>query len=917
MAKRLKWSIENFNDSVEEKFKISELKDKFDIDVSKADLQKYKDVAFTKKEIQKIKEWFSSISELAKAQLDILQTNIKKNENIQKSQEYLHQVLKSWKETANESAEEAEKNLKKSIKKFWNTSTWEATKKIVSKTKEVIKDSSKISWFLESLKSMQKQGWIMWWIASLIMFFVNMFWFWKKLEKVQKVKEKISEALNPSQIEVTKNNIKTTLLKTFPGKEEYIDKILNDPKKLTKEKINYFYTKIKSWKGISLADLQKEFTDLDITTLLTEKAEEYKKSLIIKIKKDLELKYKKTLTTEQTKDLWKLISKYLTINSWNVEQIQSRINVDHQLQLKDAMPIFLEWGKNAIWFMFWLLSANIISVSDIAMNFAEKWWEIITLSLSALWLSETVSIDDFYKSISEMNEKDKAILIALLYRKWWLFLNILWSLSALSSKLLIETILPTNSWVDWIKLLKDSLIHWNIQQIENFWKIERAMWWVGKTTQWTKFLEEAMSNLAEVKKNFAILEIMKKSDWDLIKFYKGIADFEQTTNIKLKVEKYSDFNDLKNWLSNKMKNWFASKHNLDFRDLKNKGLWVWIESALQDFNKNLEKIWASQARKALWRINLNPLKKISESIDISKVSKLWDSLLFELRSPKDAKAFLKQMNELAKKSPELIKGIFDKLPIIAIWWLAATSEEPFFESLKNELPYLLPIVWPVMMISDAWINWKTIPPTFMKAEQAAIAWWLLTLDWYFLAKAWFKWAPWYILKPIKDVYDIWKGTINIWQRLYKTWSVLEKSQTIKSVFTRALTKTKSLKWKIKALAILALVWYWTVELAFADDNDNELSEYIKDWKLDLAKIKKDSESLNNIEKNDIIKIILWEHGWEEILKNIEYNINDKTLEITSKNKKYQWLFFINNETKQILLDIFWINNYTFKYKKPE
>jgi len=902
-----------------ETFKVSELKDKFEIKVTPEELKKYGDTLLNMSEIQKIKEGTSTITQLGLEKLkrsvdntsnaiNQFKEDFKPKEVMERSQNWLDDISKKLDSAFDHVEWEVKQDIKtwvkkatevwKKLQKWWySVQLWEALNDAFSKLKNF-----DIFWALISLFK-----WLFW------MFVWN-----EALKKAwDKAKEKITEALNPSQIEATKNNIKATLLSTFPEKEEYIDSILNDPKKLTKEKIDYFYGKIKKWETITLSDLQKEFTDLDITNLLTEKAEEYKKSLIIKIKKNLEIKYNKTLTTEQAQDLWKLISKYLTIDGSNIEKIQSKINIDHELQLKDIMPIILEWWKNSIWFMFWLVSANIISISDIAMNFAEKWWEIITLSLSALWLSETVNIDDLYESISEMNEKDKAILIALLYRKGWLFLNILWSLSSLSSKLLIETILPTNSWVDWIKLLKDSLLHWNIKQIENFSKIEKALSWSKETLEWAKYLKEALSNLAEVKKNFAILEIMKKSDWDLTKFYKEIADFENSTNIKLKVEKYSDFDSLKNWLSNKMKNWFASKHNFDFRDLKNKWLWFWIESALQDFNKNLEKIWASQARIALWRLNLNPFKKISESIDISKVSKLWDSLLFELRSPNDAKAFLKQMNELAKKSPELIKGIFDKLPIIAIWGLAATSEEPFFESLKNELPYLLPVIWPIMMISNAWINWKTMPPTFMKADQAVIAWWLLTLDWYFFLNE--KWAInkfKYLGKPIKDIYDMWKGTITIWQRLYKTWSVFENWKTAKSVFKSALSKTKSLKWKIKALAIIALVWYWTLELAFADNN-NELSEYIKDWKLDLTKIKKDADSLSNKEKNDIIKIVLLEHSWKEILKNIKYNINNDILEINSQNNKYQWLFFINNETKQILFDLFWIKDYKFNYKKPE
>jgi hypothetical protein len=58
------------------------------------------------------------------------------------------------------------------------------------------------------------------------------------------VKEKAKEVLSIEQIEITKNTIKTTLLKTFPSKEEYINNILNDSSKLTNDKIEYFYQKI-------------------------------------------------------------------------------------------------------------------------------------------------------------------------------------------------------------------------------------------------------------------------------------------------------------------------------------------------------------------------------------------------------------------------------------------------------------------------------------------------------------------------------------------------------------------------------------------------------------------------------------------------------------------------------------------------
>ena len=862
---------------------------------------------------------------LESSRLSIIAESKQKVEEVKKVSSYLNKSIKfekikniDWKKTEALAEKDMDTFLNKTDKVWWEI--WKTLNDGVKKAKVVWK-KIKEGWYTVQLWEAMNDAFsklkkfdIFWALASLLKWLFGMF-VWN--EVLKKAWEKVKEVLSSQDIETTKNNIKATLLKEFPEKEEYIDKVLKDPKVLTEWKIKYFYEKIKSWKWITLNDLINEFDELNITTLLTEKAEKFKNKLYSDIQEEIQKKYNKTLDAEQVKNLWKLIATNLTVDKENIEALQSKFTDEHKLQIKDITPIFLEWTKNSIWFMFWLVTENIISINDIAINFSKKWWELVKITLWKLWLSEEVNIDDLYENFSSMEEEDKAILIWLLYRKGGLFLNIIWSLSSLTSKLLIETVLPTNSWVDWIRLWYDALIHWNKKQIENFQKIENALSSSKVTSVWQEFLDEAIENLNKVKKNFTVLEILKQSNWDVDKFYQKISDFEIKNNIKF--DRVTNFKKLSQSVSEYIWSNFASSFDAwSIRNIKNVHIWFWTNDAIQEFNKKLENITKNQSRIAKWVLNLNPFKKLTDAIDISKVSKLWDSLLFELRSPDDAKSFLKQANELAKKSPELIKWIFDKLPIIAIWGLATTWEEPFFESFKNELPYLIPVVWPIMMISDAWVNWNNMPPTFMKWEQAAIAWGLLTLDWFFLYKAWLRWAPAYIAKPIKDLYDIWKGTAEIWQRLYKTWRVLENWKTIKTIFSNALNKTRTLKWKVKALAIIALIWYWAVEVAFAEDKTWKYDKYIKNWKLNKEQIKSDSESLNEWEKIDLIKIILNKNCWDEIFKDITYNIVwNNTLSINSNNDKYQESYFINNNIKEILNELFWINNIEFKYnKKP-
>jgi len=88
--------VETFNDSIEQKFKITELKEKFDIQVSQEELLEYTNALFTMKEVQKIKAWISSVSELAKAKLDILNQEFIATEQVKKAQQKLNEKVKYW-----------------------------------------------------------------------------------------------------------------------------------------------------------------------------------------------------------------------------------------------------------------------------------------------------------------------------------------------------------------------------------------------------------------------------------------------------------------------------------------------------------------------------------------------------------------------------------------------------------------------------------------------------------------------------------------------------------------------------------------------------------------------------------------------------------------------------------------------------
>lgn len=840
----------------------------------------------------------------------------------EKASKTVKEILPSQKVSAEQADKALDAVLETSKEVWWEA--WEAVRKWVSATKEAIA-STNLSNISEKVWNVLK--WVFEWFQKLWNWLMNLFKglfafiTWKEALKnwVKDWAEKVKEKLSPENVELTKNQIKDTLLTTFPDKEEYINKVLNDKNILTWEKLESIYKKLNAWEKINLAFLKEEFRELEIQKLLNEKSEEYLDKLHLSILKNIETKYNKSLDKEQAWKLREIVWKYLSINPENIENIEQRIVNENQVQIKDIAPILSEMWENTVWFMLALVSEWIIDVSELAIDFVSKWADLIKISLWFLWLSEVVNLEDIYKNIEDLDDEQKAILIGLLYRKWGLFLNILWTLTAWVSKLALETILPTNAWVDGIKLATDSLFKWNLKQVENFWKIEEALKNTKHNTNWKEFLDEAIENLEKIKKNFITIELLKSSNWDIDKFYKNLADFEARNNINLKIEKYDDFNKLKRNLAGNMSIWFATKHNLDIRDIKNKALWFGINDAIQNFNSNIEKIANNQYRIAMWKLNLNPLKKLTDAIDISQVSKLWDSLMFEMRSKDDAKAFLKQMNELAKKSPDLIKWIFDKLPIIAVWWLAASWEEPFFESLQKEIPYLIPVVWPIMMVWNAWIDWKSFPPKIIDPEVTAIAWWLITLDWYFLFKEKGLINKWkYIIKPLTDIYDIWKWSVEVSQRLYKWIRVSKWAETAWKILGEGFLKAKNIKWPalVKAIWLAAILAYSTYEIAFSDDEIEELADYTKDWKLDLDKIKSDRNKLSNENKLEIAKLILNEDTkrfWIENLNWINLKIENNEITINSSNEKIAWDWIISSDFKKILNDLIGIEKVNFSY----
>ena len=727
-------------------------------------------------------------------------------------------------------------------------------------------------------------------------------WLW--IENLEEQLEKVK--LNKEQIKETKDKITQYLVTNLKlsWKEEDIKKILNNPDIFTPEKLVKYYKNIQSWDWFSSNDLIKDFWNVwNIKETIKEGLKNLDKKAFDKISKYIFKEYdEKRLDEWASQDLKILIKKYIT--DWSLsDEVLSKILNKKEFQMKELYPLL--W--NGLMFSLELVWKWIISTSDMLWNFASESTKLVQIWIPWLWFSWSISTDLLYEKLNSMWDNERAALIWLLYRKWGLFFNAIWSLSAGVTRIWLDIVLPSNTWVDWVKLFIDWIFKWPEQQFKNISQLEKAIIWV-----WSN--KDSIKGIQNLKKNYQVMAMLNSSKtpndfkkylkWEnltLLKEYLDIGTIKAIQDWNIKSMK-----EISKVASSSIKTAFVQDFGADWAKEK----WVWFgkSAATQKLNRAINNAakWQKEIlEKWIW---ITRYSKFREAFAASKISHLSDKLVFEFETKKWAKTFLKQMNVMAQASPELIKWIFNKLPIISVLWFSVTSDKPFLEEIQNEMLYLIPIVWPVLLFGESWASFKD--GFDIKNPEKAILWSVLFwLDWFIIWKNIATWEflkAWkYMVKPLTDIYDIWKGTAEFIQKTYK---VTSTAKSFTGVYKEVAKKTKHLKWKLRLLAIVFLLGS---SLAYAN-SEQWLDEYKnEEWGLDTNKLRKEIKNMNKEEKEEFIKLFFSDKVNNYTEMSIKWNI----LEIVSKDKALKWDWFINDETRNKLDSLFWISKIDFKYKK--
>jgi len=859
------------------------------------EVNEYKDLRLSNESIKKIQAG-ENIAEVSKYELDFLRSGIDMTWTVEgiKEPKEIGKIKENFKWL--------EWSFDGIIDSAWNSEIWKKAKVWFKEVKEKIGSAGMWVTIAKGFNSFAEK--IGSWLEGIMKFFSNLFkwlmWFLGFWEKVGEVVDKVSDVLNPETRKETIKWLEAQLITAHPEKSEQIKKAISEGK-INEDALVVISEKLQKWEKVTLTDfytLRPELKDLLFTKEeLTEKVESVKQKMFLSMKSELEKKLSiDTLTPEQSDELLKTINE-LWINESTVLDLEKDFRENDRINMANIIPLIRSLWMESSTFILKLVYRWIIPTSHIASEFAGAWYDTLKLSIAPLGIFEKIDINAFSDMSWDMTDQQKSILTMLIYKKWGLLFKTAWFLTESLMRVWVEA--ATSTTVKWVDIYKAGFNNDYQKQIDNLKEIWKVLW--DKNIDWSiSILKEAQDNLNDVVKNYKYLHVLQDSQyknvWEKInalsKYWLNIEKLSSTmsqSELNHAVSKNHIKINFAMWVFDKGWLWINAKNSII-------GLW-WV-SDLQDFNKVLNATWKSQKLLASGSIWWKILWKGLEMMHLPDISRLWDRLVFNFKSVWEAKVF----SELIKRSPEMIWWIMGKLPIISIIWLSSMQEWDFMENIWNSLVDLIPFVGPINMISEwtlTWIksgelnleNMTTMWAGFLLLGIDGIFWFKEIAKWIANWTWWFSWLAKYMAQPFKDIYWIGRGIWEFWYVALK-WA----PGSLKELTKQVLNKTKNLKWKVRAIVILWLLWAWASKLAFADDS--QIDEYMnEDW-LDVEKIK--NNSLSQEEKLETSKYLFVNSQNEKFTKDIQLDIIDNQLHIISKNESVVENWVINDSITELL-----------------
>ncbi|MCT4617494.1 MAG: hypothetical protein N4A38_04765 [Candidatus Gracilibacteria bacterium] len=723
------------------------------------------------------------------------------------------------------------------------------------------------------------------------------------LEKPKTYIEEEFEKISQAKITEMRTKVENKLVEKLGIKDEkkkkLLKELLENPDIVTKEDLVRM-----SKTGITIEDLAKFVNRTKEKVFTQEELDEF-------IEKGKDLAYKKfehwVVTNFGEDKIDSPAKRYILKKVFNTKINLSDSSKDTISNIKEkqgatGLDLAIIGGDfigkftgNGIGIIFALFSEGIITMSDVAFSFGKTGGDIIEVGFSKSGAKEYVDSHTFAEHVESMSDVEKAAMLGLLYRKGGFLFNILGHMGSFATSLLTDRLTPQTA--NSLRMKKNFMLNDYKAQIKEFEKIEKLLQG-SKTAKGGEVLREALHGLQNVRDNYKTLDILDRLDdgktkkaGALIKDTKSLIQALDTQGIEIPkgLKSAGSLSEARNILANNFRGGeqFAQKGGA-LRGIKSTLWGIDTGSTIHQFNKSLADTVDVQKKLATKNIDLKRFLKPWRALESSRVGRMGERLVFKLDDAKGIEAFKRNMIELGRHSPDLVKKIFRVGPILCVAGGIYNNPKDWAIQLAPLIPILGPIGVALTSGVD-WSNWKDgeIKFTGNYAALGESAMWL-GLD---LANR----TP--ITAPIRSAKNVLTTGIEFGQTVGKGILKTKPMTVVKTIIhqIRRLKPKEKVGLAIAATLILAtgitLVAKGSKEhedLLKYDlaDEDGNLKDPDK-ANISLAELKENKAALKKYIKGQYVKTMGegWGIGMRDI-KKVEFDEENKTLQIALYQDKY-------------------------------
>ena len=941
----------------EDLIKLSEVEKKLKIKVPEYLLKDFWNVFLNRKQTKKMENGKLSTEELSKLKLEQLRWNLSQNsvEKVNQDINKSNKIEDEWTLELSESGNKADKAFEKAMETITGVKSNKKlrqglvkAKNINSQAVEKVKDISQSLNTWEKLENIPFIWGLFKILAGLLGFIL---WTWKGIKELFSFWDKAKEKLSSKEIQNTKKEvwekIKTDLLGKFgkihPKLKEKLEEKVEDPNFISEENIRQLKEMSDKNGKLELRDIKYVLSKEEYTKIGEELKNDPDVWEAVKLKYETQLvngiskEYGINLQGDKKAELKKLIQEKWAAEKIDILQFYTRVENGETITLWDLTVWLFDEAVEATWFTMSLLGKWVVTADKFIFNIVE-WGTKLMFGLAGLGLKHSIDLEDFKGSLEKMDEKEKILVLWLLYRKWGILFELLWHIGSFISTQVVESF-SSSSVTKW-ELLKASGSSNIERKMKTFQKLENMLGW-GK---WMEILNGALENQKLINRNNRLIKILEyvdslkeadeavkaqklkkllQSNWFSIEEIKHLGT---TKEIRSTLSKITKTNSFTGW--QKFKGYFWK--NLGARQI--------------EFYRNIDTITLHQSKVIAWENKaLRILSKTKETLHALKIGKNAERVLLEAKTAKWVITKLEALKRLSLEAPDLLKSICRWLPEIAVLWLAAGTREEnesIMEAMIKVAPFLTRIIWPWMMIFSLWWAYKDGKLQWVNVTEAGLWTIFMWLD----AAAAIKifWEHWFsgktsleigkfIVKPLTAPLDIavkwanfWKS---FWQMVKAQWSTKE---VLKEVGKKTLIKVKNIKAKKAAIIAWAVIGSgYLLKEIFDEDFDDRYEKWVDGWiidpktweVIDRKKAKTMFWSLkenDKEEKIDFIRLIyMTEEGALIDANYLNFEIDKKNnLTISPKENPAIWDWVTTGEIEAWLKEI-WVTNIDFNKNTPE